>query len=186
MQRSLIPDDLTIEEMISRVEEEGYVVKKVKKYKSISTDCIISMFYDRLEELFGPAFVLSCKDKRNLSANRETLKKFRQKVINEGFTERVANLIAYSLIKLVFDNYDKIGLKNPITTLDFLLTKKGSWMFSKLVEIDIRDRDKLEDSNWFREKIHQMCSTDDCRLEELRKLRDKEIRDYHAKKEKTN
>jgi len=186
MQRSLVSRDLTTEEMIVKLEEEGYLIKKTKKYKTISTDAIISFFYDRIEERFGTAYTLSCKDKKNLEANREVLRSFRQKVIKEGFTDKAANLIAYNLIKIVFDNYERLELTNPISTLDFILTKKGSWVWNKLIELDIKDEKKLESSEWFLEKIHQMCSTDDERLEELRKQREEELLTYHAKKEKTS
>ena len=145
MTPNLLVKKYNIPEVISYLEDNGYIVRKIKNYKSLSSDAIISLFYDRLEKVTNTVYSVYQKQETTLKEDRAALVKFQDKLIKEGFTKKAANLIAYNLICKIFSNYDKLGVKKPLENLADVFSSNRSWILFKLAKID--QQNKVIDAN---------------------------------------
>lgn len=173
-----------IKEIVDYLEANGFLVKKVKNYKNISVDRVIALFYQRLEDRFGFAYSFGCKNSSNLKDDRAAVKKFQSKVEKSGYSAKAANLLAYNIIELVFDHYDRFNFRKDLFSIKFIFDSHGSWIISRLIEMMNTEKKTLATSSEFLEILDKMDQIEDNRLVELQKQRYEEIVGKNAKEEK--
>jgi len=171
MQNKLVTTKEDLSDLVSILEKNGYVVRKLPEYKSFTNEAVLAYFYDNLIEKFGAAHGALCKSDFLEQKNKNILKKLQNKLIAQGYTKKLSNFIAYKIIQTVFSNYDMLGRYKTINDLEDIFTEKGLWMLTKISESA-----KMESNpEWFDLIYEKMCSTEDKKIKDLKEQREKEL-----------
>jgi len=165
------------EEAVKLLEGLGYsvVAGETKTSLVITNQNVIDFFYGRLSEVADDSTVIS----NRLSENRElkAVKKFQEKALKENLSKNSANESLMDLIDLVFTYYDALNLNDPPYSISFLVSEKGSWIFTKALKAHKDAVESYEDSEeaeeYKRAKYNDM--DEDETFKKLRELRHKEL-----------
>lgn len=165
-----------LEEMVAFLESKGYVVKKLKEFKSFSDQSVIACFYTYLSDKYGISYAAQCKDYEKKS--KAALKEFQTNIISFGYTKQFGNFLVVKILEAVFSNYDRIGIENRIRSLEDVITERGLWMLSKISRfgnVGTWAKGSADDAEWYEDFINRVCASEDVSLTEMREKRKKEL-----------
>lgn len=173
---------VTVDEAIKFLESKGYHVEKYDGSIPRLQAQIIKDFYTGLRTQIGDkrlAF-LNVQDKEDSKAIDRFLKKSSQL----GIPKTNALNYLHEVVKLLFVEYNNLGLTQPPTSLTFLLSHNGNWIIDKLqVILDnrVRDYDQTPEAVAYKESLYEI--EDDKFLDLQKERHSKLLEDKYGKKD---
>lgn len=160
IQKSLIgkvPAALTVETATKFLKDRGYIVEKYDTAIPQAQSEIIREFYQGLNTILGPARLvfLNVQD----TDDQKAIDRFTKKALRFGLTKLEALNQLKVVVKLLFSEYNELGLNKPPTSLSFLLSHNGNWIIDKLLMIEetkIRDFDSSPEAIAYKESIYEL------------------------------
>jgi len=160
MQKTLITKEsktLTVEQAKKFLEDRGYHVEKFDNSIPQLQVEIVKDFYKGLSNLIGEKRLtfLNVQDKEDARAIDRYLKKSSRL----GITKLDSLKYLKEVVKLLFKEYNSLGLTQPPTSMTFLLSHNGNWIIDKLMvimESRVKNYDSSPEAMAFKESIYEM------------------------------
>lgn len=182
MSRKPLVESYDLEKIIPYLENRGYVVKKLKNYKSFSDPSILAIFYDLIEIKFGADQALlskQCFDK----INRNAIKTFQKSAESLGYTKKFSNYCLVHYVRRVFEYYDYLDIKGPILSLEKITDLNLHRHIYKYINIADKNRlNSIEDSEEYVEFFDKACDPGKEKLYNLFQERRKELLKLNGQK----
>ena len=180
IQHTLVPKSLESreQEAIEFLKERGYKVVKLRTVgKAPTNQQLVEHFYNRLRELGGTEELLVGR-RLNEDLDLKAVTRFQTKAKKEGLSKTAANQTLLDMINLVFDYFDQIpSIKNPPYSLNFLVSKKGSWIINKSIIAQkeaMESYESSEDAVEYKRKLYNDME-EDHKFIELKEKRHREL-----------
>lgn len=163
---------IKVEDAISLLERSGYtVIKNINHEEFLSDKDIVDFFYTKLKEVLPDKSVFYYN--ANLKGDLSSLDSFHQKAKTLSLTNKEVNKYLKETIGYLFNNIDKLELKSYPTSLSFLISSSGNWIFKKCLDILT-----IQQLNYTESKEYQMY------LDSIYSSEDEAYKDLKAKKTK--
>lgn len=156
---------------IALLQQKGYVVFKdeffVQETKRAVDLC--NLFYANLKKKLGALeFSLVSIDD---AEDKKAIKRYLDKAHRLGVKKKEAIEYLDHSIKLFFEYYDSIGLTRPITSLSFLLSKNGLWIFQKVHTLHTQNIRTFENSREVEQYKEALYEVEDERFKKIQQER---------------
>jgi len=140
--QKLVNSNISIKDAIKFLEDQDYiVVKRERSFKEYSDGYTIKYFYNKLAELES-RHNLCQSEIQNLIISRDkedkkALKEFNKKLLNKDNSLSNVEINTYicRCLDLLVKYYVDMKLTSCPSSLSFLLSDKGSWIFKKLKDV---------------------------------------------------
>jgi len=165
--------EITVKQAIDLLESRGFKVEKIDADSNSKQVKIVNDFYTGIKNLLGPerAAFLSINDKDDLLA----IERFNKKAERLGISKPESIDVLQEVVSIFFKEYDSLGLKSCPNSLSFLLSSKGNWIVSKLLQL-IKHRqenyDESPEAEKYKDSIYEI---EDDAFKKLQKERHEKI-----------
>lgn len=143
---------------------------------------VVEFYYQGLREKVGD--VIANLQIFNVKSDLKAVAAFRKLSAKVNIPDSNKSLI--ESLTLLFQYYDQLNLNHYNLTLSFLLSDKGSWIFSALLKIHHREVESYRDSGTMREYLDSIYNLEDENLDRLRETvlqKNKRYKEVSGKKE---
>jgi hypothetical protein len=166
-------DTLTVESATKFLEDRGFFIEKFDSNIPRLQLEIIQEFYKNLKSVIGERRLsfLNVQDKEDLKA----IDRFIKKSSRLGITKVDSLNYLKEVVGILFSEYNNLGLRQPPTSLSFLLSHNGNWIIDKLLVIldtKVKNYENSPEAVAYKESIYEI---EDETFKDLQKKRHKEL-----------
>lgn len=168
------------QEAVSFLRQLGYtIIEPEASTSKLSPAAVVEFYYSELfkilKDVHTPEMYSPNKDR-----DIKEIIKYQNKAVRLGLTKVDSLKTLVKAVKVFFKYFNELGIRKELITLGFLLSSKGSWIFSKATELHkskIKEFEEGLEGKKYRDEIE----TTECdrfyqlindRLEEITKVKE--------------